>query len=70
MSPRPLIEIRNLFQAFPTAVGQETEILHDINLDLYEHEIGFPRLPELRAVPVADGPREHRARAVALDADA
>ena len=39
MLARPLIQIRNLFQSFPTAGGQEAEILHDINLNLYEHEI-------------------------------
>jgi len=37
--PRPLIEIRNLFQSFRSASGQESEVLHDINLDLHEHEI-------------------------------
>lgn len=39
MTPRPLIEVRNLFQSFRTAGGREAEILHDINLDLHEHEI-------------------------------
>lgn len=39
MPPQPLIEVRNLFQSFQAASGQEAEVLHDINLDLYEHEI-------------------------------
>ena len=39
MPARPLIEIRNLFQSFRTAGGQDTEVLHDINLDLFENEI-------------------------------
>jgi NitT/TauT family transport system ATP-binding protein len=39
MPARPLIEIRNLFQSFRTAGGQDTEVLHDINLDLFEDEI-------------------------------
>jgi len=36
---KPLLQIRNLFQSFRGAGGQTTEVLHDINLDVSEHEI-------------------------------
>ena len=35
----PLLEIRNVFQSFPGAGGQRVEILHDINLEIHEHEV-------------------------------
>jgi NitT/TauT family transport system ATP-binding protein len=35
----PLLEIRNVFQSFPGAGGTKVEILHDINLEIREHEI-------------------------------
>ena len=35
----PLLEIRNVFQSFPGAGGGSIEILHDINLEIHEHEV-------------------------------
>jgi NitT/TauT family transport system ATP-binding protein len=35
----PLLEIRHVFQSFPGAAGGSVEILHDINLDIREHEV-------------------------------
>ena len=35
----PLLEIRNVFQSFPGAGGGNVEILHDINLEIREHEV-------------------------------
>jgi NitT/TauT family transport system ATP-binding protein len=35
----PLMEIRHLFQSFPSANGPSVEILHDINLEIREHEV-------------------------------
>ena len=35
----PLLEVRNLFQSFPGAGGGSVEILHDINLEIREHEV-------------------------------
>ena len=35
----PLLEIRNLFHSFPGAGGGSVEILHDINLEIREHEV-------------------------------
>jgi NitT/TauT family transport system ATP-binding protein len=35
----PLLEIRNVFQSFPGAGGATVEILHDINLEVREHEV-------------------------------
>ena len=35
----PLLEIRNVFQSFPGAGGPRVEILHDINLEIREHEV-------------------------------
>ena len=35
----PLLEIRNLFQSFPAAGRGSVEILHDINLEIREHEV-------------------------------
>ena len=35
----PLLEIRNVFQSFPGADGGSVEILHDINLEIREHEV-------------------------------
>ncbi|MEI7728785.1 MAG: nitrate/sulfonate/bicarbonate ABC transporter ATP-binding protein [Verrucomicrobiota bacterium] len=35
----PLLEIRNVFQSFPGAGGGSVEILHDINLEIREHEV-------------------------------
>lgn len=35
----PLLEIRNVFQSFPGAGGVSVEILHDINLEIREHEV-------------------------------
>ncbi len=35
----PLLEIRNVFQSFPGAGGGRVEILHDINLEIREHEV-------------------------------
>ena len=35
----PLLEIRNVFQSFPGAGGGSVEILHDINLEICEHEV-------------------------------
>jgi NitT/TauT family transport system ATP-binding protein len=34
-----LLEIRNLFQSFPGAGGGNMEVLHDINLEIREHEV-------------------------------
>jgi NitT/TauT family transport system ATP-binding protein len=35
----PLLEIRNLFQSFPGTSGGSVEVLHDINLEIREHEV-------------------------------
>lgn len=35
----PLLEIRKLCQSFPGASGTNVEILHDINLEIREHEV-------------------------------
>ena len=35
----PLLEIRNVFQSFPGAGGGSVEILHDIKLEIREHEV-------------------------------
>jgi NitT/TauT family transport system ATP-binding protein len=35
----PLLEIRHVFQSFPGAGGGSVEILHDINLEIREHEV-------------------------------
>src|ERR1044071_2938304 len=35
----PLLEVQNLFQHFAVADGEPVEILHDINLEIREHEI-------------------------------
>jgi NitT/TauT family transport system ATP-binding protein len=35
----PLLEIRNVSQSFPGAVGGTVEILHDISLEIREHEV-------------------------------
>jgi NitT/TauT family transport system ATP-binding protein len=35
----PLLEIRKVFQSFPGANGGSVEILHDINLEIREHEV-------------------------------
>ncbi len=35
----PLLEIRNVSQSFPGAGGGTVEILHDINLEIREHEV-------------------------------
>lgn len=35
----PLLEVRNLYQSFPGAGGTKVEILHDINLEIREHEV-------------------------------
>lgn len=35
----PLLEIKNVFQSFPGAGGGSVEILHDINLEIREHEV-------------------------------
>jgi NitT/TauT family transport system ATP-binding protein len=35
----PLLEIRNVFQSFPGAGGGNVEVLHDINLEIREHEV-------------------------------
>jgi NitT/TauT family transport system ATP-binding protein len=35
----PLLEIRKVFQSFPGANGGTVEILHDINLEIREHEV-------------------------------
>jgi len=35
----PLLEVRNVFQSFPGAGGASVEILHDINLEIREHEV-------------------------------
>ena len=35
----PLLEIRNVFQSFPGAGGGSVEILHDISLEIREHEV-------------------------------
>ena len=39
MMATPILEIKNLFQTFPGAGGQSVEILHDINLEIREHEV-------------------------------
>jgi NitT/TauT family transport system ATP-binding protein len=35
----PLLEIRNVCQSFPGAGGGSVEVLHDINLEIREHEV-------------------------------
>ena len=35
----PLLEVRLVFQSFPGAGGGSVEILHDINLEIREHEV-------------------------------
>ena len=35
----PLLEIQKVFQCFPGAAGGRVEILHDINLEIREHEV-------------------------------
>jgi len=35
----PLLQIQNVFQSFPGAGGGSVEILHDINLEIREHEV-------------------------------
>jgi NitT/TauT family transport system ATP-binding protein len=35
----PLLEVRNVCQSFPGAAGGSVEILHDINLEIREHEV-------------------------------
>jgi NitT/TauT family transport system ATP-binding protein len=35
----PLLEIRNVFQSFPGPGGGAIEVLHDINLEIREHEV-------------------------------
>ncbi|MFA5263882.1 MAG: nitrate/sulfonate/bicarbonate ABC transporter ATP-binding protein [Opitutaceae bacterium] len=35
----PLLEIRNVFQSFPGAGGGSVEVLHDISLEIREHEV-------------------------------
>ena len=35
----PLLEIRNVFRRFPCAGSQDVEVLHDINLEIREHEV-------------------------------
>ena len=35
----PLLEIRNVCQSFPGAGGGNVEVLHDINLEIREHEV-------------------------------
>jgi NitT/TauT family transport system ATP-binding protein len=35
----PLLEVRKLFQSFPATNGGSVEILHDINLEIREHEV-------------------------------
>jgi NitT/TauT family transport system ATP-binding protein len=35
----PLLEIRNVFQSFPGAGGGTVEVLHDISLEIREHEV-------------------------------
>ena len=35
----PLLEIRNVCQSFPGAGGGSMEVLHDINLEIREHEV-------------------------------
>ena len=37
--PTPLLEVRKLFQSFPDGTGGKVEILHDINLEIREHEV-------------------------------
>ena len=39
MNPAPLLEIRNITQSYPGAGGDRVEILHDINLEIREHEV-------------------------------
>jgi len=38
MNP-PLLEVRKVFQSFPGTNGGSVEILHDINLEIREHEV-------------------------------
>ena len=35
----PLLEVRNVFQSFPGTNGGSVEILHEINLEIREHEV-------------------------------
>ena len=35
----PLLQIQNVFQSFPGAGGGSVEILHDISLEIREHEV-------------------------------
>ena len=35
----PLLEIRHVSQSFPSAAGGTVEVLHDINLEIREHEV-------------------------------
>jgi NitT/TauT family transport system ATP-binding protein len=37
--PTPLLEVRHVFQSFPGAGGGSVEVLHDINLEIREHEV-------------------------------
>jgi len=37
--PTPLLEIRNLCQSFPAPAGGSVEVLHDISLEIREHEV-------------------------------
>ena len=39
MNAAPLLEIRKLVQSYPGAGGDRVEILHDINLEIHEHEV-------------------------------
>jgi NitT/TauT family transport system ATP-binding protein len=35
----PLLEIHNVFQSYPGTAGGDMEVLHDINLEIHEHEV-------------------------------
>ena len=37
--PTPLLEIRHVFQSFPGIGSSAVEVLHDINLEIREHEV-------------------------------
>ena len=37
--PVPFLEVRNVFQTFPGAGGTRVEILHDVSLEIREHEV-------------------------------
>lgn len=39
MTKTPLLEVRSVFQHFPVAGGKNLEILHDLNLEIREHEV-------------------------------